>query len=137
MKRLYLYIIISILCADIYAQTNETTNGACIKFSTTVYDFDTIVKNSDGTCCFEFTNQGTEPLIITSAFSSCGCTVPSWPEKPVLHGEKGTVSVQYNTGKTGTFQKIIVVKSNSIDNPKTILRIRGVVVETSKKVASL
>ena len=35
--------------------------------------------------------------------------------------------VRYNTDKTGGFSKAIIVKSNSSDNAKTILRINGVV----------
>ncbi len=38
-----------------------------------------------------------EPLIITSARASCGCTVPQKPEKPVLPGEVGEINVTYNT----------------------------------------
>ncbi|MEZ5067478.1 MAG: DUF1573 domain-containing protein [Bacteroidia bacterium] len=28
-----------------------------------------------------------EPLIITSAQGSCGCTVPEWPKEPIKKGE--------------------------------------------------
>ena len=115
-----------ILSAVIKAQ-GVGHNGAVIAFSSTTFCYDTIPRGSDGECAFEFTNVGDEPLVITSAFSSCGCTVPSWPQEPILPNQKGVIRVRYNTDKTGGFSKAIVVKSNSTDNAKAILRINGVV----------
>ena len=115
-----------ILSAVIKAQGVEH-NGAVIAFSSTTFCYDTIPRGSDGEYAFEFTNVGDEPLVITSAFSSCGCTVPSWPQEPILPNQKGVIRVRYNTDKTGGFSKAIVVKSNLTDNAKAILRINGVV----------
>ncbi len=128
MKRLVLLTTAMILSIATKAQ-KVGHNGAVIAFSNTIYSYDTISKGSNGDCVFEFTNIGDEPLIITSAFSSCGCTVPSWPKEPILPNKKGEIKVKYNTEKTGSFSKVIVVKSNSADNEKTILRINGVVMK--------
>ncbi len=128
MKRLVLLTTAMILSVAVKAQRVEH-NGAVIAFSNTIYSYDTISKGSNGDCVFEFTNIGDEPLIITSAFSSCGCTVPSWPKEPILPNKKGEIKIKYNTEKIGSFSKVIVVKSNSTDNEKTILRINGVVMK--------
>ena len=103
-----------------------------IVFEETVFNFDTIVQNSDGTHVFHFVNQGTAPLVISSAFSSCGCVVPEWPKEPISPNGQGEIKVKYNTSKTGHFTKVIVVKSNDLESPKTILRINGVVIEPPK-----
>lgn len=129
MKRIILFLTVVLLAAvAVHAQDNEP-KGPEIKFGKAVHDFDTIAKDSDGECWFEFENTGSEPLIITSAFSSCGCTVPTWPKEPILPGAKNSIKVKYNTGQTGPFTKVIVVKSNAITNKKAILRIKGVVKE--------
>ncbi len=128
MKRLVLLTTVMILSIAVKAQ-KVGHNGAVIAFSNTIYSYDTISKGSNGDCVFEFTNIGDEPLIITSAFSSCGCTVPSWPKEPILPNKKGEIKIKYNTEKIGSFSKVIVVKSNSTDNEKTILRINGVVMK--------
>lgn len=126
MKRFIILTTAIVLSVAIKAQKVEH-NGAVIAFSNTTYSYDTISRGSSGECFFEFENIGNEPLIITSAFSSCGCTVPSWPKEPILPNKKGEIKIKYNTEKTGSFSKVIVVKSNSTDNEKTILRINGVV----------
>ena len=55
-------------------------------------------------------NTGNAPLVFNRIFSSCGCTIPKKPEKPVLPGESGEIQVNYDTKRTGIFQKAITVK---------------------------
>ena len=71
MRRFLFFTTGVILSAAIKAQGVEH-NGAVIAFSSTTFCYDTIPRGSDGECAFEFTNVGDEPLVITSAFSSCG-----------------------------------------------------------------
>ena len=92
-------------------------NYAEIKFDTLRHNFgkfskeDPIVK-----CTFGFTNTGTSPLIINQAFATCGCTVPTWPNKPIKPGERGEIEVTYNgKGKfPGHFQKTVTVRTNGV-----------------------
>lgn len=104
-----------------------------IAFEQTVFNFDTIMQNGNAEHVFRFTNTGDAPLLITSAFSSCGCVVPEWTKDPIAPKSSGSVRVKYNTSKTGQFTKVIVVKSNDEETPKTVLRINGVVVEAKEK----
>jgi hypothetical protein len=78
----------------------------------------------NGKKIFEFKNTGNAPLVFNRIFSSCGCTIPKKPEKPVLPGESGEIQVNYDTKRTGIFQKAITVKSNA-KTPNIILRIKG------------
>ena len=111
----------------------QEANGPKIAFEETVFNFDTIVQNSDGEHVFRFTNEGDSPLLVTSAFSSCGCVVPEWPKEPIAPQAGGSIKVKYNTSKTGSFTKVIIVKSNDEETPKTVLRINGVVAEAKEK----
>ncbi len=63
---------------------------------------------------FTFTNIGDKPLVINQAIASCGCTVPNYTKKPIMPGQKGTISVTYNgKGKfPGHFKKTITVRTN-------------------------
>mgnify|MGYP003317113121 CR=1 FL=1 len=83
-----------------------------------------ISKGDDGIRIFKFTNVGSKPLIINKVYSSCGCTIPKKPEKPILPGESGSIDVEYDTKRTGAFQKAITVNSNAV-NSNIILRIKG------------
>ena len=126
-------IIATIILVATFQIKAQKTTASQISFEETVFNFDTILQNSSGEHVFRFTNEGNAPLLITSAFSSCGCVVPEWPKEPVAPGLASNIKVKYNTSKTGQFTKVIVVKSNAENCPKTILRINGVVVEAKEK----
>ena len=85
---------------------------------------------------FTFTNTGKEPLIITSAAGSCGCTVPEWPKEPIKKGDKGTVKVTFNSaGKMGMQDKTVTIQSNAKTNPK-VIHIKGNVEAPPKQEAT-
>lgn len=104
--------------------------GPQIKFKTETIDYGTVTRGKDdGLRTFEFTNTGNEPLVITNVKSSCGCTVPSRPEKPVMPGETGKIDVKYNMS-VGKISKTVTVESNAKNFPegRVMLRIKGEVV---------
>jgi len=125
MKNLVLAValVFSVLMAG--AQNEKKVNGPEISFKKTTHDYGTIYLNSDGTCNFEFTNTGNEPLILSKPRSSCGCTVPAWPKEPILPGETNNIKVTYNTHKAGAFNKTVTVYSNAKNKSTVLLRIKG------------
>ena len=62
-------------------QAIALTQGAEISFDKSTHDYGQIEKSANGECVFVFTNTGNQPLNITNAKGSCGCTVPSWRKK--------------------------------------------------------
>ena len=86
-----------------------------IKFDKLTYDFGTFSeKEPVQKTTFSFTNIGDKPLIINQAIASCGCTIPSYTQQPIMPGKKGTVSITYNgKGKfPGHFKKTITIRTN-------------------------
>jgi hypothetical protein len=81
---------------------------------------------------FKFDNKGTAPLVIASATTSCGCTVPEYDSKPIPPGGEGSLEVVFNTsGRNGMQTKTITVKSNA--KPAVVLlKITAEVVIASK-----
>jgi len=120
MKRILLIICLVISSTPVLSQENY----AEISFKETLIDYGTIENGDDGKKTFEFKNTGNSPLIFSRIFSSCGCTIPKKPEKPIQPGESGTIEVEYDTKRTGLFQKAITVNSNA-KTPNVILRIKG------------
>ena len=102
-------------------------NAPEISFDKTVHDYGTIVQGSDGTCEFKFTNTGKEPLILQKPVSSCGCTIPTWPQEPVLPGKSDVIKVTYATHNVGPINKTVTVSSNA-KTARVILSIKGSVV---------
>ncbi len=120
MKRLLLIICFVLSSSPVLSQENI----AEISFKETLIDYGTIENGDNGKKTFEFKNTGNSPLIFSRIFSSCGCTIPKKPEKPIQPGESGTIEVEYDTKRTGLFQKAITVNSNA-KTPNVILRIKG------------
>ena len=108
------------------AKTTEAvkTEGASIQFENETIDYGTIPHNADGKREFVFTNTGNAPLIISNAQGSCGCTVPTKPEKPILPGEKGVIGVKYATDRVGQFTKTVTLTLNTKEGSK-VLTIKG------------
>src|SRR5438874_306428 len=79
----------------------ENPNAPEMTFSSETYDYGTIKQSADGGCEFKFKNTGKEPLVITDAHGSCGCTVPTWPKEPIMKGETASIKVHYDTKRVG------------------------------------
>jgi len=83
---------------------------------------------------FEFTNSGSEPLIITNVTASCGCTTPTWTKTPIAPGGKGFVRAEYDPmNRPGIFNKSISVFSNG-EEAKIDLIIQGDVTPRQRTV---
>ena len=99
---------------------------AALFFESDVIDYGTVDYNGDGVREFLFTNNGKEPLIISRAKGSCGCTVPTWPKEPIMPGETGKIKVKYATNRPGRFTKTVTISSNA-KTPTKRLTIKGTV----------
>ncbi|MDR0414471.1 MAG: DUF1573 domain-containing protein [Prevotellaceae bacterium] len=111
-----------------FAQQTEApdeTPHAEILFEKTVHDFGAIEYSGNGTYEFQFSNTGTAPLLINSANTTCGCTVPSFSKAPIAPGEKGIITVKYDTTRQGAISKSITVNSNAKTSPSVVLYIKG------------
>jgi len=61
----------------------DTVNVAKLTFTEQVYDYGTVKAGEKVEHTFKFKNTGVAPLIIESAKSTCGCTVPQYPKEPI------------------------------------------------------
>lgn len=117
-----------------YAQEGKAvTGGPEITVDKDVHDYGTIKKGANGTCEFNITNTGSEPLIISRAKGSCGCTVPDWPKEPILPGESAVMTVRYDTKRVGAINKSVTITSNATNKPTTVVRIKGKVLPTENE----
>lgn len=124
MKNSALTFITLFISFFIFSQEKQ----AEIKFEVTTIDYGEVEFESDGKRVFKFKNVGTAPLIFKRISSSCGCTIPKKPEKPIEPGDSGEIEVEYDTKRVGIFMKAISVVSNS-KNSSIVLRIKGEVLE--------
>jgi hypothetical protein len=87
-----------------------------VKFNSTEHDFGSQAQGKPVTYEFEFTNTGSEPVVLENVKASCGCTTPTWTKEPVMPGKKGTIKAQYNMAREGSFRKSITVTTKDGEN---------------------
>jgi len=120
-----LMVFVAAVATNSVVAQEVTKDGAKIEFEKEVHDYGTIKNGADGTCSFDFKNTGNQPLIISNAKGSCGCTVPSWPKEPINPGQTATITVKYDTKRTGAINKSVTITSNAVNEPTKVLRIKG------------
>ena len=109
----------------------EIVQGAAIEFEEDIHDYGNVAHQGNGTYSFQFTNKGTEPLMISNAKGSCGCTVPSWPKTPIAPGASAKIDVTYDTKRVGAFSKSVTITSNAVNTPVKVIRIKGTVLPSA------
>ena len=87
-------------------------SGPVMSLESNTVDFGTIDQHSEPLRTVEYTNTGSEPLIIQSAKGSCGCTVPTWSKEPILPGETSTIEIRYATNRLGPINKRVTITTN-------------------------
>jgi len=114
-----------------------------ISYPETEFDFGEIEEGEKIVHEFTFKNTGSEPLVISKAVGSCGCTVPDWPREPIAAGKEAIIKVQYDSrGKGKTYaeggraeNKRVTITANT-DPANTYLYIKGKVYKPDAAPAS-
>jgi hypothetical protein len=74
----------------------------------------TVTAGDKVTHTFKFTNIGGAPLQISNCTASCGCTVPTWPQKAIMPGDTGSVTIVFDSkNKEGKLFKNVTIEANT------------------------
>jgi len=104
-----------------------------MEFETREIDFGTHHEGEILDTVFKFKNTGEVPLVITTVKTTCGCTTPYWPKKPIQPGESDQIKVRFNTAhKPGKQTKIITIHANT-KNLTEPVKIRSYNIPKDKK----
>jgi hypothetical protein len=110
---------------NVNANIVESGPSTTIKYDNERFDFGSANEGDIVKHVFKFTNTGSEPLVISNAKGSCGCTVPTWPKEAIAPGAVGEIAVEFNTsGKPGRQSKRITVTANTVPTD-TFIEIAG------------
>ncbi len=135
--------LILLISAASFAQSSVNPNGNTettpvvnphageFKWSEETHDFGTIPQGTPVKNKFEFTNTGKEPIIVSNVQKTCGCTVTDWTKEPVMPGQVGFVTAEFNAAKEGPFTKAITVQSDA-KTPSVKLYFKGTVQKTEQ-----
>ncbi len=92
----------------------DTDRVAVIAFDQIRHNFGKVFEGDLVEYDFAFTNTGKVPLLIKDARSTCGCTVPHWPDKPIPPGGRDSIRVRFDTkNKTSKQSKPITITANT------------------------
>lgn len=82
------------------------------------FDFGKIKKGDKVEHVYEVTNTGKNPLIISSVHPTCGCTVPAYTKDPILPGQKGKITLKFDSSNfEGMVHKSAEVYANVAQVP--------------------
>jgi len=111
-------------------QQQANKGSAEFDFESVSHDFGKIEQGVEIEKGFIFKNTGDEPLVISEATSSCGCTVPEYTDDAINPGEKGYVYVKFDSeGKPAkSFNHTVTLKGNTKSESKQ-LQITGKVAD--------
>ncbi|MFO7829663.1 MAG: DUF1573 domain-containing protein [Bacteroidales bacterium] len=81
----------------------------------------------------EFVNKGDKPLIVQNVTGCCGTQIPDWTKKPILPGEKGTITVEFRVPpRPHKISRTVRAITNDPDGAK-LLHIEGIVAEPKEE----
>jgi hypothetical protein len=102
-------------------EASDRIPAAEITFSEPEYLFGEVPQGEVIRHTFTFTNTGEVPLLVTNARSTCGCTVADYPRAPIEPGERGEVSVTFDTSnKYGLQRKPVYLIANTLPAHTTV-----------------
>ena len=104
----------------------KTADGPMMTFETMIVEYGTIEQGSEPLRVASFTNTGTEPLVISNARGSCGCTVPDWPKEPIMPGETSQIEIRYDTKRVGPINKTVKITTNDAVGTH-VLQVKGLI----------
>ena len=83
-----------------------------------VFNAGTVVKGEIIHATFKVRNTGDYPLVFGEVKASCGCTVPSKPQKPIQPGETSQITAEVNTDNLTSKEiiKSVTTMSNTVPN---------------------
>ena len=106
-KFLFISLIVIALASVCGCGAVRAGNGSPLRFDSVNHDFGTI-READGRVShtFRFRNTSRKPVVIIAVQTSCGCTVPDYPKRPIMPGKRGEVTLTYNPAdRPGPFSR--------------------------------
>lgn len=84
-----------------------------VALSESNFEFGKLKKGDHVEHIYEITNTGKNPLIISQVKPGCGCTVPDYTKDPILPGQKGKITLKFDSSNfDGMVQKQAEVFAN-------------------------
>lgn len=95
-------VIAEVATPEVQSQTSliqETKNNpqTSLALSENHWNFKDVKKGESVEHIYEVTNTGDNPLIISQVKPTCGCTVPEYTKEPIMPGQKGNITLRFDS----------------------------------------
>jgi hypothetical protein len=128
MKGKALFICLTILIFSVILSGCLGHDGPAIHFWSDNYNFGVVTEGNPVNHIFEFTNTGTETLIVSDVHPTCDCTVAGNFDKEIQPGKSGKIPITFDsTNYDGQVMKTVIVKTNVPSNSDYTLTLVGTV----------
>ncbi|CAM3372518.1 DUF1573 domain-containing protein [Elizabethkingia occulta] len=103
--------------ADIVAEAKKLPLTT-LAISENNFNFGDVKKGDHVEHTYTVTNTGDKPLVISTVKPGCGCTVPEYTKDPILPGQKGKVTLKFDSSSfEGLQNKYAEVYTNTEKSP--------------------
>jgi len=93
---------------------HQQANMPVIEFDNLTYNFGKVIQGEILSYTFHFKNTGKTSLLISGIDASCGCTTSIPPKAPIKPGEKGEITISFDSKyKNGTVNSYLLVTANT------------------------
>jgi hypothetical protein len=107
---------------------HKQANMPEIQFDNLSYNFGKVIQGEILSYTFHFKNIGKSNLIISGVETSCGCTTSIPPKAPIKPGEKGEITITFDSKyKNGEVTSYLVVTANTYP-AQTVLTVQANVI---------
>lgn len=110
----------------------QTTLGPKLSYTTDVVDYGEVEYAGNSERTWKFKNEGSQPLTITHAKGSCGCTIPEYPKEPIMPGKEGVIKIKYDTKRSGPIARTVTITTNEPEGSNShTIQVKGNVKEAA------
>ncbi|HIC8756802.1 DUF1573 domain-containing protein [Elizabethkingia anophelis] len=103
--------------ADIVAEAKKLPLTT-LAISENNFNFGDVKKGDHVEHTYTVTNTGDKPLVISTVKPGCGCTAPDYTKDPILPGQKGKVTLKFDSSSfEGLQNKYAEVYTNTEKSP--------------------
>lgn len=123
-------LMLGLVVAGIVGTTSESFSqavmGSKLSSKSLEVNYGDVEYGGNGERTWKFKNEGTQPLMISNATGSCGCTVPEYPKEAIAPGKEAEIKIKYDTKRSGPFSKTVTIKTNEPEDRNThVITIKG------------
>ena len=106
-----------------------------VRMSRDTIDFGTISRGSELRDSVIIYNEGDQPYIISETVANCGCTIPDYPNRPIMPGDSAVIHILFDTRNLlpGPLTRAVSIRDNSSPNLRNLIWISARIVPADNK----